>query len=297
MKVKLLVVLMAFLPLISVAQEQEEETKNWKTIHKFTFDLTQAAFSDNWKGGGVSNVALASRYNLKAGYKEGNFSWDNEVDLRYGLIKNKGEDMRKSEDLIFIDSKVGHKLSKAWSLFVGLNFQTQFAKGYKFEEVNGEEVKNQVSEFLAPGFLTTSIGFEYKPVDYFFVRLSPFAPRTTFVLDTTLYKNGVPKNYGVPIGDKVELEWLALNIVADFDKEIAKNLNLKWKYQLFSEYENFDFETVDHRLDLTLSAQVNKFIRTSISGIVLYDNDQDSGVQFGQSLALGLIFTNEKKKE
>jgi hypothetical protein len=52
-----------------------------------------------------------------------------------------------------------------------------------------------------------------------------------------------------------------------------------------------DLDKIDHRLDLSLTTRVNKFITTSLGVIVLYDYDQDDGVQMSQLLNIGLLYT------
>ena len=139
---------------------------------------------------------------------------------------------------------------------------------------------------MAPGYLTESIGFEYKPVKYFWLRIGTGTARQTFVSDTSLYKTN-PKNFGVTPGKSFRNE-LAFQFVTNFDKNIAQNLNLKSHYTMFVNYEKFN--NVDHRFDLTLAARVNKLVSVSVAGIVLYDDDASTKVQASQSLGFGLMY-------
>jgi hypothetical protein len=68
-------------------------------------------------------------------------------------------------------------------------------------------------------------------------------------------------------------------------------VNLKWRYVMFANYETLEAKTIDHRLDLNLTAKVNKFVNVSLGGILLYDFDQDSGVQLSQAFSLGVLYT------
>jgi hypothetical protein len=73
---------------------------------------------------------------------------------------------------------------------------------------------------------------------------------------------------------------------------VAKNLNLKARYLGMLDYGkigNLTQGTI-HRLDVSLTAKVNEFINVNLGGILLYDYDQDSGLQYSQSLALGFLF-------
>ena len=152
-----------------------------------------------------------------------------------------------------------------------------------------------ISRFMAPGFLTFAYGFEYKPAQYFYVRLSPFSPRFTFVTDRNLYLT-VPDNYGVPIGKTVRQEWLSMQVLADYNRNLTQTLSLKARYQLFANLETLAFNTIDHRLDLALTSKVTRYINVSLTGILLYDRDQDTDVQLSQSLALGLAYTLDRAR-
>lgn len=262
------------------------DTTYWRRSLNAGANVNQAAFSDNWKSGGTNSIALGLFLNAKANYKKDKSSWDNEVQLKYGIVRNAGEDLRKSVDGIFLDSKYGYAISSDWNIFVSGNFISQFAPGYEYD-VDDEGTDLLISNFMSPGFLTFGLGFEYKPVEWFSVRLSPFSPRFTFLTDEEVGEN---ERYGVPVGDKVRTEWLAALVQADFEKDIATNLNLKISYQGFANYDNLKFKTIDHRLLTIISAKVNKFLSVNLTGNLLYDIDQDADVQYSQGLALGIFY-------
>ena len=290
MRITLLFLCSIFLAHTSSAQiVKPDTTSNWKKHLSIGLNLNQAAFSSNWKAGGVNSVGLNGLFNYKANYKKDRNSWDNEIDLAYGFVNNEGQGFRKTVDRIYLDTKYGYEINTKWDLFASLNFLSQFTKGYNYLDDNSSEL---ISDIFAPAFITLALGFEYHPVDYFKVRISPFAPRVTIVNDPERFVTTVgPEPYGVVPPDNTRFEWLAFQLMADFDKDIAKNLNLKWRYVMFANYETLAMKTIDHRLDLTLTAKVNNFITTSLGGTLLYDFDQDSGLQVSQALALGFAYT------
>lgn len=271
--------------------------KKWKRSMETGLNVNQASFSGNWKGGGVNSIALGALFNGRALYETKKISFDNVLQLQYGFLKNEGQQYRKSNDKIFLESKLGYKLTSKWNVFASVNFLSQFSPGFEYRrDSNNVEEQFIISRFFAPAYLTGTMGMEYKPADYFWVRFGVGGFRKTFVTDTTIYRN-VPENYGVPIGKKVRNE-IAFVLVANFDKDIAKNLNLKIRFTTFSNYE--DLAATDIRSDISLNAKVNKYINVSLSGIILYDQDQDYRTQYNQALALGLAYKfsefPEKKK-
>jgi len=270
----------------------------WKTKTSIGINVNQAQFSNNWKGGGTNSVAVGGLVNWKAEYNKNSYSYVSELVLQYGKIKNKDQLQKKTNDRIFWDNKASFQLSKSWFFFGSLSFESQFDNGYSYSVVNGQETATLISKFMGPGYLTESIGFEYKPVTYFSTRIGTGTARQTFVLDEKLFPKPVDptdpsKNsvFGVPYGKKVRNE-LAFQIVSAFDKDIFTNTNLKARYQMFIPYQDFKMSNIDHRLDVALTAKINRFMNTSLTGVLLFDKDTGTNkIQANQTLALGFGFT------
>ncbi len=267
---------------------------NWKKSFRAGLNLNQASFSSNWKAGGVNSIGFNAFVNYKANFKKDKHTWDNEIDLLYGMVNNQGQGYRKTLDRVYFDTKYGRELNAKWSFATSLNLLTQFAEGYKYDkDAAGVEVGSLISDIFAPAFITSAWGVEYHPVKFFKARISPFSPRITVVNDNNGRFSAVDpvKPYGVNVGESIRTEWLAFQLLAEFDKDIAKNVNLKWRYMMFANYETLDAKTIDHRLDLNLAAKVNQFISVSLGGIMLYDLDQDAGLQTSQAFSLGILYS------
>ena len=262
----------------------------WKTKATVGINANQASFSDNWKGGGTNSIAIGALLNHKAEYSKESFSYTSEVIMQYGKLKNKDQLQKKTNDRIYWDNKAAVQLSKNWYFFASLSFESQFDKGFSYsKDPQGNEQAKLLSKFMSPGYLTESLGFEYKPSKTFSTRIGTGTARQTFVLDTALYRiTNNTKNYGVPLGKKVKND-LAFQVVANFEKEVIKNTILKAKYNVFIPYE--DFGNIDHRLDVVATAKLNRFLNVSLTGVMLYDKDMDLKIQSSQALALGVSFT------
>lgn len=282
-------------PVIAKAQiVVPDSTSKWRKKVVINLNVNQAAFSSNWKAGGINSIGLNTALDYKADYKDEKQSWDNEIGFTYGFVNNSGQGFRKTLDRFFVDTKYGRSLSKKWDVFGSFNFASQFYKGYKYEkDAAGDEQALLISDLLAPAFVTVALGVEYHPVDYFKVRISPFAPRLTILRNNNGRFDAVDPvaPYGVEVGEDTRFEWLAFQLTADFDKDIAKNLNLKFKYLMFANYETLEGKTIDHRLDVMINAKVNRFISVGLGGIVLYDYDQDDEVQLSQMFNIGFMYS------
>lgn len=141
--------------------------------------------------------------------------------------------------------------------------------------------------YSCPAYLTESLGLVYEPNDNFDLRLGVLTLRQTFVTDVRV-RQFVPMNYGVPL-DRTMRSELAFQAVTSYDRDIAKNINLNFRYQLFADYT--DIAATDHRLDLTLTGKINDFLKANLSGVLLYDQDQDFKIQYSQALSIGLLLT------
>ncbi|OUJ72748.1 hypothetical protein BXP70_17210 [Hymenobacter crusticola] len=271
----------------------------WKTAFKATFNLNESALSSNWRGGGVNSIGLNAQLNQKANFHRGRNSWDNEADFLYAFVANKDQGYRKSLDRLFLDTKYGSNISTQWNMFASLNLLTQFAPGFKYStDANGQQRAQKVSSAFAPAYITAAYGMEYVANKWFKIRLSPLASRLTIVGRSERFVDVLgEKPYGVTQGRSTHFEVLAGQILAELDKGLGSNMNLKARYLLFADYEKLALRRVDHRLDASFTAKVNRYINVAITGILLYDYDQDRAVQYSQGLSLGLIYTRQNPQE
>jgi hypothetical protein len=262
----------------------------WRKTIQWGLNFNQAAFTNNWSAGGISSVALGTNFDLKAEYHKTPIDFTTETNLLYGLAANKGEGSRKTNDRIFLDNKLATQISKKWYFFGSVSFESQFSAGYTYTDQSGNPAPRGllISNFMAPGYLTESIGFEYKPNKYYDVRLGTGTAKQTFLTDTSLYHN-LPANYGVKPGHSFYNQ-LAFQGVATVDKDIMKNLHLNARYAIFIPYVQ-PFAYTTHRLDATLTAKVNRLIAVTMNGTFLYDKNTSKSPQATEGLAMGVAYT------
>lgn len=270
------------------AQEAKKDTSYWKKSSQFGANFSNAQFS-NFTAGGQNATGFNVFFNTKGDYARDKITWSNDLQLQYGILDN-GSGVRKSIDRLFFDTKVGRKLSKVWSLVGGVNFQTQFTAGYNYGETSAKDVK--ISNLFAPAFITEYIGLEWKPKTFFSIVFSPAALRQTIVSDKDVFqknKDGILQPaYGVPVGDSFKNDFAIMQIVAAFDKDVAKNVNLKLRYQFFMDTKKPG--NTDNRLDAKLAAKINKYFSATFDIILLYDDDQSFQIQQARNLGLGFLY-------
>jgi hypothetical protein len=262
----------------------------WRKSLKTGLGLNESLLSSNWRGGGVNTIGFNALFNARANRKLGVHSFDNEADFLFAFSETAGLGYRKGQDRLYLDTKYGRAISSQWDMFLSLNLLSQFAPGYKYDtDANGLALLT--SDFFAPAFITAAYGFEYHPATYFHLRLAPFAPRLTVVSRADRFVDALGNTpYGVNPGHSTRFEVLAAQILAELDKNISPNVNLKARYLLFANYKNINPQEIDHRLDVGLTAKVGKYVNVALNGIALYDYDQDHGVQFSQGLTIGIAY-------
>lgn len=290
MKKLLLFVLMSFIALNSFAQA--DTTRYWKIKGENSLNFSQISFK-NWSAGGENSLSLNLLLDYSANYKKNNISWDNNLIIGYGLTKQGDAKVKKSDDRIDFSSMIGRKISKHWNVSGFLGFKSQFFKGYKYSEVNGVSIRKDISDFMAPAYIVTGVGAEYKPFDFFSILILPATLKMT-VVNVDEYA----VLFGIDEGDNVKYEFGG-SMKASFNKEIITNVTLKSKLELFSNYTS-NAKNIDVLWDVAVHMKINNFLTTNFVVNMIYDDDVEtvredgtiSGarLQYMQLFGLGLTY-------
>jgi hypothetical protein len=271
----------------SLAQEVTREDTLWKFTGIVSLNLSQLSLT-NWSAGGENNIAANGLIKLSPDYDNDTISWDNDLTLGYGLVKQGNDPYRKSDDQIEVTSKFGYKASKHWYYSILAAFNTQFDVGYEDPDVRSVKISN----FMAPAYLSVALGMDYKPNDHISLMIAPLSSKVTFVLDDDLSAAG---SFGLDPNQTVRAE-MGANIKFAYKQEILKNVELDTKLNLFSNYLDHPGH-VDVNWDLLLTFKVNEFISASLLTQLIYDYDIKFGpdmdedrVQFKELFGIGLTY-------
>lgn len=274
----------------SAVAQKADTTKAWTRGAKASLSFTQVSLT-NWAAGGENSFGGNSFLNLFANLKQGKTTWDNSLDMAYGLIKLGDAKIRKSDDKIDLVSKLGHNvIHKNLFLSANLSFKTQFTEGFNYP--NDSVI---ISNFLSPAYLMLGLGLDYKPYKYLSISFLPLTGRLTIVNDKVLSDAGA---YGVDPGKKTRPEFGAA-FKATIDKDIATNISLKSKLELFSNYIDRP-QNIDLNWEALMILKVNKYISTHIGFHTIYDHDilitdkdgkTGPRTQFKQTFGVGLTYS------
>ena len=131
----------------------------------------------------------------------------------------------------------------------------------------------KISNLLAPAYLLTAIGMDYKPTSYFSAFLAPLTGKLTIVNDKDLSAMGA---FGVAPGEILKGEFggylRAAFSKSDFKNELLKNLSFTSKVDLFSNYLK-DPQNIDVNWENIIVFKVNKYITVNLNTHLIYDAD------------------------
>jgi len=273
----------------------------WKVGGYLGTNISQTALYQ-WSGGGSNSFAFLFSGNAFANYKKGKAEWDNNLDMKYGLmangqIRNEGlaeRNFQKNIDLLEFATNVGYELDskKLYISFKG-DFLSQFSRSYDYSQTDtshGRFRKMTISKFGAPAVLTIGPGLTWKPTDYFTLFFSPIEGKMTFVTpddpgrDTAHAADGTytdryytdvdETRFGLQRGTSFAGE-LGGELDILFSKELVKNVSWKSHLNVFFSYTNNNYNTIMPYFNSALDSMMTKTISKSTSHIptVKWDND------------------------
>lgn len=283
-----------------------DSLKPWKIGGIVSVNGQQVSLS-NWAAGGNNSISVAGLINVFTKYKNNKITWENNLELGYGVIKQgNSKSWWKNDDKIQFSSKFGHELKQNWFATGLIDFRTQFTNGYNYPN---DSV--YISKFMAPGYILSAIGFDYKPNERFSAFIAPFTGKITIVNDDSLAKNGafgVQKELRDLNDNKITQNYLkhreefGAYLKFQYQTKMMENITFQSVIELFSNYLN-NPENIDVNWSTLTTFKVNKYISANLTTQLIYDDDikiqrnfgekkgtSGPDLQFKQALAIGFTY-------
>ncbi len=298
----------------SLAVAKKPVQTNWKSKNLVGFDLNNIVFV-NWNAGGVSSISGLAKGNFTRTYSEANQKWHNELIVRYGLNKQDGIEIRKTDDVFQFSSTYGYRKDSLsnWYHSAKFNFNTQFTNGYNYPNT-----EIAISKPLAPAYTFLGIGAEYMLKEKkFILYLSPLTIKNTLVLDKNLANQGAfgvaPAIYdtnGIQLsaGKQTRTE-LGLLIANSFKRELMKNFMMDNRLSLYSDYIN-KFGNIDVDWHIQFELIANEYLKANFGLNLIYDDDIKAKeivngqqitvgpkIQLKQMMGIGIVYEFKSKKQ
>jgi hypothetical protein len=277
------------------AAAQEDSVRHWKFGGTSNFTFAQVGLK-NWIGGGQSSMSINSLQTLFLTQEREKFKWSNNLEWGYGTIRqgDLASNFIKSDDRFIFLSKGSRNMVDKWMLTGLLDVRTQMVAGYDFKrDAEGVLIKDMISDFMAPGFVITSLGWEYRESENIFFVLSPITSKVTVVLHDRFAQEG---RFGVVPGRNIRSE-IGAFVNARYKKQLFENVTLDTRINLFGNYQNF--KSIDVNSEILLLMKINKYLTTTFSVHIIYDDDidilradgsQGPDIQVKQVLNVGLMY-------
>lgn len=253
--------------------QAQEVASPWKWTMGAGLNGSQAQYRD-WAPGGVNAVSATGSVLVKGAYKKAAWSFDTELNLKYGGSDIEEVGFRKTDDLIRFTNIANYAIGgSAWSYYGRADFNTQFYEG---RNASGA----LISEFMAPAYLQEGLGMQYKPAAFFTAK-SGLALKQTYVSDT-LYAPG----FGVDAGENWRNE-AGLTVSMRFEREVMKNVLLKSGFDSFTNLKRH-VEHTDVMFTNEFVGKINKYLSTNLQLAFAYDSDITKKLQVKQVLSVGV---------
>ena len=266
--------------------------EKWKNSGNALFLINQSSFS-NWTSGGQSSVSGTLKIDYNFNYLDNGWDWDTKVISNFGLNKISGSDfLKKTDDRIEINSVLGKKFNNdiigRWSYSSFFNFQTQFAKGYRFgKDANGNPNRTEKSRFFSPATVQLGVGMYWKKSKDLWVNVAPMTGK--LILVNRRFTENLSENqtyFGVKKGGNSRFE-LGASVRSYYKSEIFENVTMENRLSLYSDYldrpQNIDFDCT-----FNFIMKVNQYVSTNLIFQFVYDDNEIKRVQVREVLGVGL---------
>ncbi len=283
-------IVLLFLFLISSSLYAQQKKKDslpvpvWKIHGRFTFIFNQSSFT-NWASGGENTIAGDLNINYDFNYKKKLINWDTRILTGYGLSYVSEKGYRKTNDRLEINSLFGiRSRKKNWFFSNFINFKTQYARGYNYNESSNE----LVSAFFSPAYLSLGPGVLWKKSDNLNLNIAPASARFTFVDDDFSGKFGVKEGKNVAFS-------LGFNLSGYYKLSIMDNIEMENIITIYSDYLNKP-KNIDIEYQVNIRFKVNKFVKMHLTAHTILDDNASGNAQFRELFGLGLNYSFHEKK-
>lgn len=268
------------LMLVSSSLAQVDTSKlviGWNTGLVGSLTFTQVAFTD-WASGGDDAIAYNASIVGKSINEQEMTNWTNSYKFAFGQASLAGKGLRKTDDVIDLESIIYYKLNTYVNPYAGATFKTQFADGFEYTD----STKTAISSFIDPLYARQAIGVGFIPIPEIKTRIG-LALRETF---TSKYSRWADD----PVTEEIEttriqggMEW-----VSEASVKLDDDLLFTSKLETFAPFDAFDKWVVYN--DNILSAKITKLISVLLNVTIKYEEFVVSRTQIREGLAIGISY-------
>jgi hypothetical protein len=278
---KTILIFLGILLLTSTSFAQVDTTKlviGWNHGISASLNLNQVAFS-NWSSGGDNVLSYNATVIGRSINDQEKTSWTNNYKFGFGQASLGDQGLRKTDDIIDLESILAYKLNTFINPYAAVTFKTQFTTGYEYI---GDSIKTPISNFLDPAYSRQAVGVG-------FILLPELKTRVGLALRET-FTNKYSKWADDPSTPEIErtrveggIEW-----VTEATVTIDDNLLYTSKLETFSAFKTFDKWVIYN--DNIVTAKVSKLINVTFNLTIRYEEFILAKTQIREGLSLGISY-------
>ena len=279
------------------------DKNGWIKGGLISLNVTQIGNS-NWiaAGGDDFSLSMAGSINLFANKTWNRNTWENVLDINYGLVNTTTLGVRKINDRLDFISKYGYKPKKWNKINLSLlgQLRSQLTSGYQYDYLGTTE-KRRNAGFFAPAYIIISPGIDWKPTSWFSLFGSPLSARWTIVTNAPYsyaaqggifngqQETALATLYGVDPAKEHKGEFGAF-VTATVKKDVLKNVSYYSKADLYTNYLK-NVSNIDVFWTSQFKVQLYKWLNVSYSLDMLYDDDVRNPENPARALGLQVLST------
>ena len=301
--------------MLSAPEQTEAAAKPvyWTKSIDFDLGFNQTGLV-SWAAGGYNTLSLSAGVDAKANYAKGLMSWNNRLQLNYGILYSADKEgaIQKSNDRIYFESKWAYKTGKEskWNYTASFDFRSQFSDTpakYVQESENKWVPEGLKSSLLSPGYTNIAFGMEWRPNDWFNLNVAPLTGGFTICTVEDLRKS-----YGMKLKDdsfdpdlgssyKSTLFQFGAQIKADLNITINEKFNYNTQLVIFTDYLDQPFKHNRVNWDNKITWNAARFFKVGFNTWMIYDplvefDGVASKVQFKEFFTISFTYTISNKK-
>lgn len=253
--------------LIKISRVASDSALPWKSKLNLGAGVTTMTLT-NWTGGGQNSISLRALVLGTADYAAGSFSWMNEADLGYSIVKQGDLEFRKADDRVILTSKASYLHNSELRYTALLDLRSQFATGYNFDKRDTLDSTQflKISNLFSPAFIVGGLGGEWTPSTAFKLMLAPVAMRATLVLDDDLSNQGA---FGLAPGESF-MARVGTLLNASVNYELMENVTWRARWNSFAPYDEFTYWIIN--VENSIMLKVNDYISVGWLTDMFYDH-------------------------
>ena len=278
---KTLLAFLGILLLTSSSFGQVDTTKlviGWNHGVSASLNINQVAFSD-WATGGDDAISYNATIIGKSIEEREMTSWTNNYKFGYGQANLANKGLRKTDDIIDLESIIAYKLNTYVNPYAAITFKTSFTTGYEYAP---DGTKTAISSFLDPAYSRQAVGVGFIPIPQLKTRVG-IALRETIADKYTRWTDD-PSTAEI---EKTRIEG-GIEWVTEATFTIDDNVFYTSKLETFGAFKNFDKWVIYN--DNVITAKVSKLISAVFSVTIRYEEFVIARTQIREGLSLGISY-------